>query len=224
MSTEHPQAPAGEPRPQSIEFGGRIDIDYDSRVLAPRPWTMAQSSWAAELHEHGPGGRVLELCAGAGHIGLLALVMEGAEGVLVDVDPVACTYAESNASRAGLQDSVEVRCGDMGSVVGSDETFGVVIADPPWVPSAGIEQYPEDPALAIDGGADGLDLTRACLTVADKCLHPEGAVVLQLGNQGQIEAVSSWLDGQPGLDLVIWEWRSYEPNGVLVGLRRKRSE
>ena len=50
-----------------------LEISYDQRVLEPRPWTAAQSRWASSLFRVLPPGPVLELCAGAGHIGLLAV-------------------------------------------------------------------------------------------------------------------------------------------------------
>ena len=58
--------------PQSVDFEG-LRIEYDEHVLAPRPWTAAQSRWAAELIRVAPPGPVLEVCSGAGHIGLLAV-------------------------------------------------------------------------------------------------------------------------------------------------------
>ena len=49
--------------PEEMDFGG-LRIAYDSRVLEPRPWTAAQSEWAAEILQAAPGGDVLELCSG----------------------------------------------------------------------------------------------------------------------------------------------------------------
>ena len=63
---------------------GCLDIAFDERVLRPRAWTMAQSTWGAELLDQMPAGPVLELCAGAGHIGLLALVASERQLVCVD--------------------------------------------------------------------------------------------------------------------------------------------
>ena len=60
---------------QSMVFG-HLPVVFDARVLRPRPWTVAQSRWAAELMRTTPASAcVLELCAGAGHIGLLALAL-----------------------------------------------------------------------------------------------------------------------------------------------------
>ena len=145
---------------RSVDFQG-LRIEYDERVLTPRPWTAAQSMWAADLIAVAPPGPVLELCSGAGHIGLLAVTLAPRRLVCVDADPVACGYLRRNAGRAGIR--VDVREGRMDEALASDERFAVVIADPPWVPTAEVTRFPEDPVTAINGGADGLDLVRSCL-------------------------------------------------------------
>ena len=143
-------------------------------MLEPRAWTAAQSRWAAELAAAAPDGPMLELCAGAGHIGLLAVALTGRPLVCVDLNPVACDFARHNAAAAGLAHLVEVREGRLEEAVGADERFAVVIADPPWVPRAETGRFPEDPLIAIDGGDDGLDVARACVAVADRHLLPGG--------------------------------------------------
>jgi len=116
---------------ETIAFGS-LDITFDERVLRPREWTAEQSRWAAELIGPAPSGPVLELCSGAGQIGLLAIATEPRELVCVGLDPVACDFARDNALDAGPADLVEVRQGDLEAVLGPDEMFAVVIADPPW--------------------------------------------------------------------------------------------
>jgi cyclopropane-fatty-acyl-phospholipid synthase len=93
------------------DFEG-LTIRYDERVLAPRDWTAAQSRWAAELIGSAPPGPVLELCAGAGQIGLLAIAGTAHRLVAVDADPVACEFVRTNARAAGLADRVEIRVQD----------------------------------------------------------------------------------------------------------------
>jgi methylase of polypeptide subunit release factors len=164
---------------------GSLTIAFDDRVLRPREWTVAQSKWAARLSATVPGGTVLELCSGAGHIGLLAVASTGRHLVCVDASDVACDYARANALAAGLADRVEVREGRLEEAIGADETFPLIIADPPWVPRPETDRYPEDPLTAIDGGADGLDVARACLAVIDAHLAPGGSAVLQVGTREQ---------------------------------------
>ncbi|HXH77407.1 methyltransferase [Nocardioides sp.] len=172
----------------SMPFGS-LTIEFDEHVLEPRPWVLLQSQWAAEHLDTAPPGRVLELCTGAGHIGLAALIGNERELVAVDADPDACEWARRNAEANGLGGRVEVRHLRLEEAVGPDESFVLVIADPPWVPRAEVARFPEDPVLAIDGGADGLDVARACLEVAARALVPGGSLLLQLGTDDQARAL-----------------------------------
>ena len=198
------------PAPGRVLAFGPLRISYDERVLEPRPWTAAQSRWAAEVAAALPAGPMLELCSGAGHIGLLTAHLTGRGLVCVDVSPAACELTRANALRAGLGDRVEVREGDMATVLGPDERFPLVIADPPWVTSAEVGRFPEDPLLAIDGGTDGLGLARSCLRTAAAHLDLDGALLLQLGDAAQAERLAQ---DEPALALV--EVRQ-EERGVLT--------
>lgn len=86
---------------QQVTFH-RLTIRYNSQVLEPRPWTEAQSAWAAELLTDAPPGPVLELCAGVGHIGLGAVRDSSRYLVMVDFNPVAQRFAQDNAAANGL--------------------------------------------------------------------------------------------------------------------------
>lgn len=179
---------------------GSLDIAYDARVLEPRAWTVLQSDWAVELLGTAPGGPVLELCTGAGHIGLLVAAGTDREVVAVDLDATACGFARANAEAAGVSPRFEVREGAMDAVLRPEERFALVVADPPWVPSSDVGRFPEDPLLAIDGGADGLGVARACLEVASRHLRPGGSLLLQLGQDDQADrllagdAHGTWVD------------------------------
>lgn len=197
--------------PESADFG-RLRIAFDDRVLRPRPWTTAQSGWATELLDRAPSGAVLELCSGAGQIGLLAVVDCDRPLVCVDLSPVACEYIRRNAEVAGMADRVEVREGSAVDALGADERFAVVIADPPWVRRAETDRFPEDPLLAIDGGEDGLDVAWACVDATRRHLLPGGSLVLQLGTAAQVEAVRERLRGDV-LEVIDVRW--FE-TGVLV--------
>lgn len=202
---------------KSMTFG-HLQIAYDDRVLEPRAWTTLQSQWAASLLDRAPTGRVLELCAGAGQIGLLAVADSDRDLVCVDLNPVACEFTRENARAAGLDDRVEVREGRIRDVLGPDERFALVVADPPWVPSAGVGRFPEDPLIAIDGGDTGLDVARECVDAVVAHLLPGGSALLQLGTTEQATEVGRWLDDVP--DLALGEVRSHEDRGVVARLDR----
>lgn len=205
----------GTTTPTTIDFGP-LQISYDDRVLTPRPWTIEQSSWAAELARSAPEGPLLELCCGAGQIGLATIAAVRRRLVCVDIDPVACEYTRLNADLAGLGGLLEVRTGRLQDRLQPEERFAGIIADPPWVPHDEIGTYPEDPVTAIDGGTDGLDLARACVAIAADHLMPGGSAVLQVGTRLQVERLASELDIYDHR-LYVEEVREFE-RGVLVRL------
>jgi methylase of polypeptide subunit release factors len=200
---------------EAVDFGG-LRILFDDRVLRPRSWTTAQSRWASSLFPHLPEGDVLELCSGAGQIGLLAVADSSRSLVCVDVNPAAADYTLRNAEAAGLGDRVSMREGLIGTVIDEQERFAMVIADPPWVLRAETDRFPEDPVLAIDGGDDGLTVVRECLDAIGQHLLPGGTALLQLGNTDQVTAVETLLSA----DLVAGEVREYGDRGVLLRVDR----
>ena len=184
---------------ETMEFGPLV-VSFDGRVLRPRPWTVLQATWAAELSPGLPSGPILELCSGAGHIGQAAVVLTGRALVQVDVDPHACALAEANAAANGLTE-VRVRCGEVDAAVGAPERFPLVLADPPYVPEDEVEGWPDDPDHAIDGGPDGLALLRRCLAVAGAQVADGGAVLLQTLGRAQVEQLADDLAAS-GLEAV----------------------
>lgn len=203
---------------ETLAFG-ELEIAHDERVLTPRAWTLAQSEWASELLETLPPGRVLELCSGAGHIGLHAVLASGRSLVCVDDDPAACDFIRLNAAAAGMPGRVEVRQARLADAVAPDERFALVIADPPWVPSDSVGLFPEDPVHAIDGGPDGLALVDACLEVAAAHLADDGELLLQVG-PGQ----EAWVEGRAAAHgLLARGVRRVGQRGSLVLLGREGS-
>ncbi len=200
----------------TVGFGG-LAIAYDEQVLAPRRWTTGQSYWAARLLRGAPPGRVLELCSGAGQIGLLTVALVPRDLVMVDVNPHACDLARHNARANRLVASVDVRHGDLQDVLRADESFVGVIADPPWVPSARTGRFPADPRVAIDGGQDGLAVAWSCVEVMARHLTTGGWGVLQLGTEAQAERVAERCAARR-LGVEVRESRVYPGRGVLVRL------
>jgi release factor glutamine methyltransferase len=196
---------------------GPLAIEYDDRVLTPRPWTAEQAAWAADISEELPAGPLLELCCGVGHIGLLAARLTRRPAVLVDSNRAAWRLARDNARSAGLSEVVEVRHGTVEGALAPKETFPLVLVDPPYVPSAETGLFPDDPRDAIDGGPDGLDLARVCLAVATRHLAPGGAVILQLRDAEQAHRI-----GRVTTSLHVAEVRIVADKGALVRLQHHR--
>ena len=172
----------------TTSFGG-LEIAFDDGVLTPRPWTIEQSQWAIELLDALPDGPVLELCCGAGHIGLVVAHSTGRPLVQVDDDERACGFARRNADANGVD--TDVRHEAIDRALGPGERFVLVLADPPYIPSHATDGYDEDPDHAIDGGPDGLDVARRCVAVARAALADGGAVLVQTGGPAQAEALAA---------------------------------
>jgi release factor glutamine methyltransferase len=211
-----PSASVAPERP--ITFHG-LHIAHGAGVLRPRPWTALQSQWGRALLDVVPGGPVLELCCGAGHIGLAAVAGTSRRVVLVDRSPRACAWAHHNAVANGMADRVEVRRGDAGAVLSDHERFPLVLADPPYLTSLAADSWPDDPRAAVDGGADGMDVARRILQVAASHLAPGGSVLLQACGARQVLALRP--DARRvGLSLV--ELRELDDERAVAHLTRSR--
>lgn len=194
---------------------GPIVVRYDDSVIEPRPWTIAQSDWAAEAAHGVPAGPILEMCCGAGHIGLATAAVTGRPLVQVDASAAACELARHNARRAGLAPTVDVRHRRLLDAIASHERFPVILADPPYIRTCDVGRF-GDPQHAIDGGEDGLEVAVACCAVAADHLVAGGVFSLQLGGREQWEHLA------PRLPLLLRfvEHRSYGPDRSVVHLTR----
>lgn len=159
-------------------------------VLDPRPDSETLVEAALAHVDAAPAGRggawqVLDLGTGSGCL-LLALLWElpNATGLGLERDPDAAALARANAARQGLQDRAEVRAADWDTLEG--ERFDLILANPPYVPTAEIagldpEVAQHDPMGALDGGPDGLDAYRALVPKLAGWLAPGGHAFLEAG-------------------------------------------
>jgi release factor glutamine methyltransferase len=211
--------PVAPPRTRRWSLFGPLVVEYDDRVLAPREWTLQQSRWATQLAAELPAGPILELCAGAGHIGLAAAVLSRRPLVQVEANPVAAEYAVRNAESAGWRRRVDIRVASVDNALAPGERFPVIIADPPYLPSDSVDQWPEDPPEAIDGGPDGLRLVRQCLAVAAAHVADGGVVLLQTAGSEQNDAIAEYLRTS-SLGLVVADVWSHDDQRSVLLLRR----
>src|SRR4029079_5455 len=119
-----------------------------------------------------------DLCTGAGAIAVhLMREAPAANIVATDIDPSAVVCAKRNG--------VTVVRSDLGEAL-RDRTFDVVTAVAPYVPTPDIPLLPQDvrrhePTLALDGGADGLDVVRDLVEQAARLLLPGGWLLTEIG-------------------------------------------
>ncbi len=163
-----------------------LDLTVSPATLVPRPdsETLIEAALAAFAGRAAPG-RVLDLGTGTGCL-LLAVLTEFpfAFGVGIDRAPAAAALARDNAARLGLGGRAAFVCGDWGAAIAG--RFDLVLANPPYIPSADIPRLmPEvachEPRAALDGGVDELAAYRAIVAALPGQLAPHGVTVLELG-------------------------------------------
>jgi methylase of polypeptide subunit release factors len=135
---------------------------------------------------------------------------------------VAAHYARTNAAAAGCDSQVQVRNAQMQTALAAGERFPIILADPPYLPTADVTRWPDDPVLAIDGGADGLDLTRVCLQVASGHLIREGVMLLQVAGAPQARAVITLLETTANLNLTHLETRLHDQERAVMLLTTEK--
>ena len=167
------------------EFMG-LEFRVHRHVLIPRPATELLVERAlAHLAVDGAGRRVVDVGTGSGAVAIsLAAARPALQVVAVDVSPAALAVARANARRVlgPRQQRVRFRAGDLLAPV--DGHADVIVANLPYVPASELTTLPApvrdfEPALALDGGPDGLDLYRTLLRQAPAKLKPGGALLME---------------------------------------------
>jgi len=162
-----------------------LDFEVGPGVLVPRPETetLVEAALRA-LPDRDGRYKVLDLGTGSGCL-LIAVLTEypNATGTGVDCAKDALEWASRNVSRHGMEGRVELVNGSWDVVSGP---FDLVLANPPYIPTADLADLPLDirnyePEAALDGGLDGLSAYRALVPVLASRLRPEGLAVLEIG-------------------------------------------
>lgn len=141
---------------------------------------------------------VVDVCTGSGCIACsVASELPGAKVIATDIAPEAVQLARENAQALGVDERVKVLACDLGAGVPDrfEGRIDLVISNPPYVPSGIMGEIPPEvrdfePALALDGGADGLDVFRRLVPFAVRFLRPGGTLAVELHEVGMDRAVA----------------------------------
>ncbi len=168
-----------------------LELAVGPGVFVPRPETeiVAQFAIDALLADAAPAPIGVDLCTGSGAIALaMATEVPHARIFAVELSAEAHTWAARNTADA---ENLSLVHGDLADTLEHlDGTAAVVISNPPYVPEGAIPRDPEvrlhDPAMALYGGHDGLDVVRVLSTRALRLLRPGGLLVIEHGElQGE---------------------------------------
>jgi ribosomal protein L3 glutamine methyltransferase len=190
-----------------------VPFYVDERAIVPRSFIaelLADGSIDPWLGEH--TRRVLDLCTGNGSLAVLAAMawpevqVDGA-----DVSADALAVARINVDRHALGERIRLLSSD--GLSATEGPYDLVLCNPPYVNQASMQALPDEyraePALALDGGSDGMDFVRRLLAELPAKMAPHGVLVLEIGNERahfeaafpQLEVV--WLDTSAGADQVL---------------------
>lgn len=145
--------------------------------------------------------RVLEVGCGTGCISL-SIAAERPEHtccVAIDIEPRAVDLSIRNRDALGIApDVVDVRLGNLVSPLNRETewgTFDVLVSNPPYIPTSVMGNLPHEvadyePALALDGGEDGLDIFRRLVNAAPHMLKPGGLLACEL-YEGHLDQAAS---------------------------------
>jgi len=187
---------AGEPTQYltgTREFYGR-PFAVDPRVLIPRPETeLLVDKVLGAIPKETPC-RMLDLCTGSGCIAVtVAAERPKTSVVATEVSKGACEVARANAAALKVADRVQVLEGDLFGPLEPGSLFDVAVSNPPYVPSGEIPglsaEVRREPMLALDGGGDGLEVTRKLAAQAAQWLRPGALFALEIHEARGAEVV-----------------------------------
>jgi ribosomal protein L3 glutamine methyltransferase len=190
-----------------------VPFYVDERAIVPRSFIaelLADGTidpWLSEATR-----KVLDLCTGNGSLAVLAaMAYPDVEVEAADLSSEALEVARINVDKHGLQQRIRIVQSDgLAAVTGP---FDLVLCNPPYVNAQSMAllpaEYQAEPALALAGGADGMDFVRALLRDAPARMNPQGVLVLEIGNEREnfeaafprLEGV--WLETSAGADQVV---------------------
>ncbi len=157
-----------------------IEIKCDERALIPRPETEELVKCAVEMA--GDKKSALDLCTGSGCIAIALKKLGNFDVTASDISDDALSLAKENMENSG--EEITLVKSDLFREI--DGKFDVIVSNPPYIKSEDIMRLQREvrdfePKLALDGGADGLDVYREIAKGAGARLNDGGMLFLEVG-------------------------------------------
>ncbi len=195
-------------------FLGEHRFYVDERVIIPRSYflELLPEQIPQWLPPGRPVKRAVDVCTGSGCLAiLLAHRFADAKVDAIELSPDALAVAKFNVATHHLAKRVKLFHSDVFDAV-PPVKYDLILSNPPYVPTRELRGLPaefkQEPAMALDGGKDGLDIIRKLLRQARERLQPHGIVVLEVGglraamDRAFPELDLHWLHTEDGEDCV----------------------
>jgi ribosomal protein L3 glutamine methyltransferase len=167
------------------------------------PWV--EDPWAVE--------NILELCTGSGCLSIMmADAFPNSVVDAIDISTDALDVAQRNIREYKLEGRVNPIQSDLYQNV-PFKKYDMIITNPPYVNSDSMSKLPQEymrePQIALDGGADGMDLVRKIVAGAAERLTPNGILMVEIGNERDYAEAAfghlglTWLTTSAGDDMVF---------------------
>ncbi len=165
------------------EFYG-LRFDVNKKVLTPRMETELLVEQVLKAEKNFKKPTILDLGTGSGAIAVSVAKNCDATVTAVDVSKAALMVAEQNAKKNGVK--VEFLHSNLFQDLKRKRKFDIIVSNPPYIPSSELSKLDKnvrecDPALALDGGEDGLDFYREIISKAGKRLNSNGIIFFEVG-------------------------------------------
>jgi len=188
----------------------------DERVIVPRSpiaeLLMTQlSPWILDPYEL---TSILDLCTGSGCLAIIAAHQFPEAFVdATEISAQALEVAARNVTEHALTDRLTLHHGSLFDPLPVSARYDLILCNPPYVNSQSMlalpPEYQHEPALALAGGDDGMDLVRTILEQAPAHLNDQGILVLEIGHERahfeaafpELEPV--WLDTAQASDQIL---------------------
>jgi len=194
-----------------------VPFFVDERVLVPRSYIAelladaegegTLDAWLSERTH-----RVLDLCTGSGCLAVIAALAYPDIAVdAADLSPPALEVARINFDKHGLAHRIHLLQSDLFANVRGP--YDLILCNPPYVNSASMNSLPDEyraePALALQGGTDGMELIRLIVRDAPHHMTQDAVLVLEIGHErAHFESAFprlevAWLETSGGQDQVL---------------------
>ena len=172
-----------------------LDLTVGPRAMVPRQETELLVEEALRLAERRADGAIsiADVGTGSGAIAIaVAKSLPLSQVYATDISDGALAVADENRRRHGVADRVRLRRGDLLEAL--DRPVDIIVSNPPYIPSGAIAglapEVRREPALALDGGPDGMRTIRRLIAQAPDCLNPGGQLLVEIAPE-QLETVMS---------------------------------